>query len=122
MPARYSRGVVPICFLKVLENSTVYSIEEGKVVVMDKNFNRTELEIDDVVTCHTRSNTALFEELCAAGVPVINAGDSKSPRNLHAAVFEGASFGLKLEEKLLMNSNHSVMDKLPIDVFGQLTR
>ena len=28
----------------------------------------------------------------------------------------------KLEEKLLMNSNHSVMDKLPIDVFGQLTR
>ena len=108
--------------VKVLENSTIYSVEEGKVVVMDKNFNRTELAIDDVVTCHTRSNTALFEELCAAGVPVINAGDSKSPRNLHAAVFEGASFGLKLEEKLLMNSNHSVMDNLPIDVFGQLTR
>ncbi len=108
--------------VKVIENSTVYSIEEGKVVVMDKNFNRTELEIDDVVTCHTRSNTALFDELCAAGVPVINAGDSKSPRNLHAAVFEGALFGLKLEEKLLMNSNHSVIDNLPIDVFGQLTR
>lgn len=108
--------------VKVIENSTIYSIEEGKVVVMDKNFNRTELDIDDVVTCHTRSNTALFDELRAAGVPVINAGDSKQPRNLHAAVFEGATFGLKLEESVLMNPNHSVVNDLPADVRGQLAR
>ena len=108
--------------VKVIENSTIYSIEEGKVVVMDKNFNRTELAIDDVVTCHTRSNMALFDELCAAGVPVINAGDSKSPRNLHAAVMEGATFGLKLEESVMMNPNHSVINDLPADVRGQLTR
>lgn len=108
--------------VKVIENSTIYSIEAGKVVVLDKNFNRTELEIDDVVTCHTRSNTELFDRLRDAGVPVINAGDSKSPRNLHAAVFEGASFGLKLEESILMNPNHSVIDELPADVRGQLTR
>ncbi len=108
--------------VKVIENSTIYSIEEGKVVVMDKNFNRTELAIDDVVTCHTRSNMALFDELCAVGVPVINAGDSKSPRNLHAAVMEGATFGLKLEESVMMNPNHSVINDLPADVRGQLTR
>lgn len=108
--------------VKVIENSTIYSIEEGKVVVMDKNFNRTELDIDDVVTCHTRSNTALFDELRAAGVPVINAGDSKQPRNLHAAVLEGATFGLKLEESVLMNPNHSVVNDLPADVRGQLAR
>lgn len=107
--------------VKVIESSTVYSIEEGKVVLLDKNFNRTELEIDDVVTCHTRSNTELFDELRAAGVPVINAGDSKSPRNLHAAVMEGATFGLKLEESVLMNPNHSVINDLPADVLGQIS-
>lgn len=108
--------------VKVYENSTVYSVEEGKVVLMDKNFRRTELAIDDVITCNTRSNTALFDELRAAGVPVVNAGDSKSPRNLHAAVMEGATFGLKLEESVLMNPNHSVVDDLPADVRGQLLR
>lgn len=108
--------------VKVYENSTVYSIEDGKVVLMDKNFQRTELAIDDVITCNTRSNTALFDELMAAGVPVVNAGDSKAPRNLHAAVMEGATFGLKLEESVLMNPNHSVVDDLPADVRGQLLR
>ena len=108
--------------VKVYENSTVYSIEEGKVVLMDKNFQRTELAIDDVITCNTRSNTALFDELMAAGVPVVNAGDSKAPRNLHAAVMEGATFGLKLEVRVLMNPNHSVVDDLPADVRGQRLR
>lgn len=108
--------------VKVYENSTVYSVEEGKVVLMDKNFRRTELAIDDVITCNTRSNTELFDQLRAAGVPVVNAGDSKSPRNLHAAVMEGATFGLKLEESVLMNPNHSVVDDLPADVRDQLMR
>lgn len=108
--------------VKVYENSTVYSVEEGKVVLMDRNFRRTELAIDDVITCNTRSNTELFDQLRAAGVPVVNAGDSKSPRNLHAAVMEGATFGLKLEESVLMNPNHSVVDDLPADVRGQLMR
>ncbi len=107
--------------VKVYESSTVYSVAEGKVVLMDKDFNKTELAIDDVVTCHTRSNDTLFNELREAGVPVINAGDSKAPRNLHAAVFEGASFGLKLEENVLMNPNNSVVDELPADVRAQLS-
>ena len=42
-------------------------------------------------------------------------------RNLHAAVFEGASFGLKLEESVLMNPNNSVVDELPADVRAQLS-
>ena len=106
--------------VKVIESSTVYSVEEGKVVLVDKEFRRTELAIDDVVTCHTRSNTGFFEQLCAAGIPVVNAGDSKQPRNLHAAVMEGATFGLKLEDQVLMNSNHSVVDDLPADVRAQI--
>lgn len=108
--------------VKVYENSTVYSVEAEKVTLMDKGFKRTEIAIDDVVTCHTSPNIGLFEELRKAGVPVVNAGDSKAPRNLHAAVMEGATFGLKLEEQLLMNPNHSVVNELPADVRRQLSR
>jgi hypothetical protein len=61
--------------------------------------------------------------LAAAGLPVVNAGDAVSVRNLHAAVDEGALFGLKLDEdSLLFNPNHSVINELPLDVYGMLTR
>jgi thioredoxin reductase len=106
----------------VYENSTVYKIGDGEVVIEDKNFQRSTLAIDTVVTCHTRSNTALFDELRSRGVNVFNVGDSVSPRNLHAAVLEGASFGLNLEENMLVNPNNAIMNDIPIDVLGQLTR
>ena len=88
---------------------------------MDKNFQKTTLPIDDIVTCWTRPNTAFLGELKAAGLPVVNVGDSVRPRNLHAAVREGAAFGLTLDEEMLFNPNH-VMDHLPLDVLGQLSR
>ena len=57
-----------------------------------------------------------------ADVPVINVGDSVSPRNLYQAVKEGSDFGLAVDEHLLFNSNHAILDELPMDVLGQLTR
>ena len=77
---------------------------------------------DAIVTCWTRPNTELLGELRAAGRPVINVGDSVAPRNLHAAVREGAAAGLAIEENLLFNPNHALIDELPVDVLGQLTR
>ena len=106
--------------VKVLENSTVYAVREGEVEVQDKNFVRTKLAIDTVVSCHTRANDALFAELKAAGLPVFNAGDAVRPRNLNAAVHEGAMFGLNLDENMLLNPNGAVMNYLPLDVLGQL--
>ena len=41
-------------------------------------------------TCHTRPETGLFDELRAAGVHVLNVGDSVRPRNLYHAVKEGS--------------------------------
>jgi hypothetical protein len=53
---------------------------------------------------------------------VINVGDSVRPRNLYHAVKEGSAFGLAVDERMLFNSNGAILNELPADVFGQLTR
>jgi len=106
----------------VITNTTIHEIRVGEVVLQDKDFTRTTLEVDDVVTCHVRSETALFSALRAAGVHVINVGDSLRPRNLYWAVKEGSDFGLAVDQNLLFNPNHAILNELPIDVLAQLTR
>jgi 2,4-dienoyl-CoA reductase-like NADH-dependent reductase (Old Yellow Enzyme family)/thioredoxin reductase len=108
--------------VKIITNTTVAEIRPGEVVLQDKDFVRTTLPIDEVVTCHTRPLLALFGELRAAGVNVWNVGDAVSPRNLYNAVREGAAFGLNLDQNLIFNPNGSIVTDLPIDVLGQLTR
>ena len=110
--------------VKVFESSTISSIGEKDVKIIDKNLNITVVKADDIVTCYTKSNTALddiFEKVEAAGIPVITVGDAKSPRNLHAAVKEGATFGVTLDpDYCVKNPNGALLDNLPIDVKEQL--
>ena len=106
----------------VLTSTTVHEIREGSVVLQDKDFAFTELEVDDVITAHTRPVTELFDALRAAGVQVLNVGDSVAPRNLYHAVKEGSAFGLAVDQHLLFNPNGAIVDNLPIDVLAQLTR
>jgi hypothetical protein len=100
----------------VLTSTTVAEIRPGEVILQDKDFNRSVLEVDDVVSCHTRPDDGLFKALRAAGVHVIR------PRNLYHAVKEGSAFGLAVDEHMLFNPNHAIIDELPIDVLSQLTR
>ncbi|MCF7939668.1 MAG: FAD-dependent oxidoreductase [Spirochaetales bacterium] len=104
----------------VKEDSTVLEIKDGEVLIEDKNFTRERLKIDDVVTCHTKPNTDFLEEMSAAGLNVVNVGDSVEPRNLHAAVREGALFGKNIEGDTFMNPNYSIVNDLPLDVEEQL--
>ncbi len=108
--------------VKVLTETTVREIREGEVILQGKDFSRTTLAVDSIVGCHTRPRLELFEELRAAGMHVMNVGDSVRPRNLYHAVKEGAGIGLELDEHLLFNPNHAILNDLPIDVLGQLTR
>jgi 2,4-dienoyl-CoA reductase-like NADH-dependent reductase (Old Yellow Enzyme family)/thioredoxin reductase len=108
--------------VKVITSTTVESIDGTTVTLRDKDFNRTTIEVDDVVTCHTRPDAALFAELRAAGVNVVNVGDAVKVRNLYQAVKEGATFGLMVDEHLLFNPNGAILNELPMDVLGQLTR
>jgi 2,4-dienoyl-CoA reductase-like NADH-dependent reductase (Old Yellow Enzyme family)/thioredoxin reductase len=106
--------------VKVIENATLYEIDDGKVVVQDKEFNRWMLEVDDIVSCHTRANTVVLENLKSAEVPTVNIGDSVKPRSMNFAVKEGALAGLTLEERVIINPNGALVDNLPIDVLAQL--
>jgi 2,4-dienoyl-CoA reductase-like NADH-dependent reductase (Old Yellow Enzyme family)/thioredoxin reductase len=106
----------------VITETTVREVRAGAVVLEDRAFRRTTLDVDDVVSCHTRPVGGLFDELRAAGVPVVSVGDAVRPRNLYHAVREGSAFGLALDERMLFNPNHAIIDELPIDVLGQLTR
>jgi len=106
----------------IMEGATVINIEDGKVSVQDKDFNLQELPIDTVVTCHVSPNTELLNKLMKEGLPVVNVGDAVAPRNLHAAVMEGAIFGKNVDGDALMNPNNAPVGDLPIDVLEQLTR
>jgi 2,4-dienoyl-CoA reductase-like NADH-dependent reductase (Old Yellow Enzyme family)/thioredoxin reductase len=106
--------------VKVIERASVVCVEEGRAVIQDSGFKKTVIAADAVVTCHTRPNQGLLAKLAEAGVKAVNAGDSVRPRNLRAAVFEGARFGLTLDSDMLVNPNGAIMNNLPMDVRLQL--
>ena len=106
----------------VLTSTTVLEIRPGEVVLQGRDFARTTLAVDDVVTCRTRPEVGFLAELRAAGIHVLNVGDSVRPRNLYHAVKEGSAFGYEVDQNLLFNPNGAILNDLPIDVLAQLTR
>jgi len=106
----------------VLQGCMVDEIRANEIVVVDRDFNRSTVACDSIVTCWTRPSTGLLDQLKAAGVRMLNVGDSVTPRNLHAAVREGAAAGLQLDGSMPINSNDVFMTDLPLDVRGQLVR
>jgi hypothetical protein len=101
--------------VKVLERSTVSQFVKDKVTVTDSAFNSTIIEADAVISCHQKPENSLFYTLLEAGIPAVLAGDAKALRNLGAAVFEGASFGIEAGEKTLMNPNGALMSELSLE-------
>lgn len=107
----------------VHQNTTVYQIKDHSVILMDRDFRKLELAVDTVVNCHVKPDVEFFNRMVSEGLNVVNAGDSVEVRNLHSAVDEGAMFGLKLDEKaLIFNPNNTVVNDLPLDVYGMLIR
>jgi 2,4-dienoyl-CoA reductase-like NADH-dependent reductase (Old Yellow Enzyme family)/thioredoxin reductase len=108
----------------VLTSTTIAEIraDRGEVVLQGRDFVRTTIAADDVVTCHVRPVGLLARDLRAVGIPVVSVGDAVRPRNLFSAVKEGAGFGLAVDEHVMLNSNGAVLNDVPLDVLGQLTR
>jgi 2,4-dienoyl-CoA reductase-like NADH-dependent reductase (Old Yellow Enzyme family)/thioredoxin reductase len=108
--------------VRVYESYTINEISKGEVVLMDKNFKRTTIPCDNVVTCWTCPNQSFQQRLREAGITFVTVGDAVRPRNLHAAIKEGAGLGLVLDEHRIFNPNNAFIDEVPIDIAGQLSR
>jgi 2,4-dienoyl-CoA reductase-like NADH-dependent reductase (Old Yellow Enzyme family)/thioredoxin reductase len=106
----------------VHESCTISEIRNGEVVLLDRDFKRTTIACDHVVSCWTRPDQLLVGQLQKAGLTFVSLGDALRPRNLHAAVKEGAGLGMVLDEHLFFNPNNSFIDELPFDVANQLIR
>jgi thioredoxin reductase len=101
----------------IVAGTTVSEIgEDGQVKLLDHRFNKSSLTVDNVVLASVVSDNSFYEELIRAGVTAIRIGDLKQPRNLHAAVREGANAGLTLDEGLMLNANRVPISRLPVEV------
>ena len=106
----------------VMESARIAEILDDSVIIIDSGLNRRTVPCDHIVTCWTRPNTGFLQEAGKAKLPVINVGDSVQPRNLHAAVREGATAGLYAESYNFINPNKALINEVEIDIAAQLSR
>lgn len=108
------------CFehpVTVIPGSTVTEIRpSGEVVLMDQQFRKSTLTVDNVVLANVVSQPSPLEELLAAGVRAMRVGDCLKVRNLRAAVTEGANAGLVLDDGVRLNANRVLISRLPTEV------
>lgn len=101
----------------IIPNSTVVEIKKNdRVTLMDNEFNKSELKVDNVVLGKVEPDNRFYERLLAAGITVEKIGDLKQVRNLKGAVTDGANIGLELDEKPMLNANNAVISNLPTGV------
>jgi len=106
----------------VIEGTRIAEIGDNEVVLIDSSLNRSTLGYDHIITCWTRPNTDFLNTMKKAGLEVVNVGDAVKPRNLHAAVKEGATAGTALEKHKILNPNNALTNNVPIDIAGQILR
>lgn len=99
----------------VFTNTTVLDIRDGEVECIDRDLKRFVIPCDTVVFAEQKSNNRLYEQLKAAGLNVVNMGDSKMVRNVRGACTDGANAGLMLDDGLYMNANGVLTSSLPLD-------
>jgi thioredoxin reductase len=101
----------------LIPNSTVVEIaNDGVVTLMDNQFQKQTLQVDNVVLASVLPDGSLHQQLIAQGSTATLIGDAARVRNLHAAVTDGANAGLTLDEGLTLNANRRAISLLPTEV------
>jgi thioredoxin reductase len=96
----------------VIANTTVTEIRaDGEVLLMDAEFNRSVLRVDNVVLAGVEPQAELYQQLLEAGITAACIGDALRVRNLRAAVTEGANFSLTLEGDAILNANRAIVSR-----------
>jgi 2,4-dienoyl-CoA reductase-like NADH-dependent reductase (Old Yellow Enzyme family)/thioredoxin reductase len=100
----------------IITDSSLLSVgKDGEVVLIDGNFERSTVKVDNVILADVEKNDDLYEEYRKAGLVVSKIGDAKKVRNLRGAVTDGANVGLALNEDLRINANGEIIAQLPTD-------
>ena len=89
-------------------NTTVVEIKDGEVVLMNDAFEKETIAVDTVVLAKAKPNTELYDSLLAAGLHVVNIGDSNLVRNVRGAMTDGANAGLMIDGDIFMNANNAL--------------
>jgi hypothetical protein len=101
----------------VIPNSTIVEIaDDGVVTLIDNQFQKQTLQVDNVVLASVLPDRSLHQQLIDAGSTATLIGDAAKVRNLRAAVTEGANACLKLDEGLTLNANRQAISQLPTEV------
>ena len=88
----------------------------GEVVLIDSNFNRTIVKVDNVVLGDMVADHSVYEELLGSGILCQEVGDAGHIKNLRNAVTEGANAGLAIDDQLRLNANKVLISHLPTEV------
>ncbi len=110
----------PFRYPVIVHSNSVISYIGENTVTLWREKEQHDLSFDHIVTCWVKPNTVVVDMLRKNSIPFVNAGDSVQPRNLHAAVKEGAWSGLVIEESRFLNPNFAFVDDLPLDMARQL--
>jgi 2,4-dienoyl-CoA reductase-like NADH-dependent reductase (Old Yellow Enzyme family)/NADPH-dependent glutamate synthase beta subunit-like oxidoreductase len=101
----------------ILTGSTVLEIgENGEVVLLDAEFNRSTIKVDNVVLAKTVPEVEVLDKYRSAGLAVTVIGDAKKVRNLRGAVTDGADRAFVLGEGLQVNANSELIANLPTGI------
>jgi NADPH-dependent 2,4-dienoyl-CoA reductase/sulfur reductase-like enzyme len=101
----------------VISRTTVSQIgSDGTVVLLNDQFQKSQLQVQNVVLANVLPDRSLYDSLLEAGVAVTQIGDARQVRNLRAAVTEGANAGLTIDQDLALNANRALISQLPTEV------
>jgi thioredoxin reductase len=100
----------------ILVKSTVTEIKaDGKVTIIDSNFNKQIIDVDNVVLANAISDDSFYEKCKSDGLVVQKIGDQNLVKNLRHAVFEGANAAFELNTGTRLNANGAVISNLPTE-------
>jgi 2-enoate reductase len=83
--------------IKVMTNTTVQQLSDGKVSVINKDFTSSVLPCDQVaIATGQNARSELYESVAGELSEVYAIGDCLEPRNIHFAIWDGYAVGCQI--------------------------
>jgi len=80
--------------VSIIVNTTVQEITNDGLIIINKNFERSKIDCDTIVLAvGMKPNQELYKSLVGKVPNIYLIGDSKKPRKIHDAIFEGYIIG-----------------------------